>query len=64
MSKRPAIIVLFCIPLLAGCASGSLSKRETGALGGGALGAGAGALIGHATAIRPAARRSVARSGH
>ena len=30
-----------------GCASGGLSKREKGALGGGALGAGAGAIIGH-----------------
>jgi uncharacterized protein YcfJ len=29
------------------CASGPLSGRETGALGGGALGAGAGAIIGH-----------------
>jgi uncharacterized protein YcfJ len=49
MSKRPAIIAFFCIPLIAGCASGGLSKRETGALGAGALGAGAGAIIGHAT---------------
>jgi outer membrane protein OmpA-like peptidoglycan-associated protein len=40
-----AISVLF----LASCASGGLGKREAGALGGGALGAGAGALIGHAT---------------
>src|SRR5437763_567521 len=49
MWKNLAITALFCVPLVAGCASGSLSKRETGALGGGALGAGAGALIGHAT---------------
>ena len=33
--------------LALGCASGGLSKREKGALGGGALGAGAGAIIGH-----------------
>ena len=49
MRKNLAMTALFCVPLIAGCASGSLSKRETGALGGGALGAGAGALIGHAT---------------
>src|SRR5437870_7813117 len=49
MRKNLAMAALFCVPLIAGCASGSLSKRETGALGGGALGAGAGALIGHAT---------------
>jgi uncharacterized protein YcfJ len=47
--KNTLIVALFCVPLIAGCASGGLSKRETGALGGGALGAGAGALIGHAT---------------
>lgn len=35
--------------LLAACASGGISKREAGALGGGALGAGTGAIIGHAT---------------
>lgn len=33
--------------LLAACASGPLSGRETGALTGGALGAGAGAIIGN-----------------
>jgi uncharacterized protein YcfJ len=47
--KNSLIVALFCVPLIAGCASGGLSKRETGALGGGALGAGAGALIGRAT---------------
>lgn len=47
--KRTVAAALLCVPLLAGCASGGLSKRETGALGGGAVGAGAGALIGHAT---------------
>ncbi len=49
LRKNTVAIALFCAPLIAGCASGGLSKRETGALGGGALGAGAGALIGHAT---------------
>ncbi len=49
MRKNILIVALFCVPLIAGCASGGLTKRETGALGGGALGAGAGALIGHAT---------------
>ena len=49
MLRKPWTVALVCLPLLAGCASGGLSKRETGALGGGALGAGAGALIGHAT---------------
>jgi len=49
LRKNALIVALFCVSLVAGCASGGLSKRETGALGGGALGAGAGALIGHAT---------------
>src|SRR2546422_4576061 len=49
LKKSTIAVAFFCVPLLAGCASGGLSKRETGALGGGALGAGAGALIGHAT---------------
>jgi len=35
--------------VLTGCASGGLTAREKGALGGGALGAGAGAIIGHQT---------------
>jgi outer membrane protein OmpA-like peptidoglycan-associated protein len=35
--------------LVAGCASGGLTKREGGALGGAAVGAGTGAIIGHAT---------------
>ena len=49
MRRNLFIVAALCAPLIAGCASGGLSKRETGALGGGALGAGAGALIGHAT---------------
>ena len=49
MYRKLFIVAALCAPLIAGCASGGLSKRETGALGGGALGAGAGALIGHAT---------------
>ena len=49
LRKNTIAVGLLCIPLMAGCASGGLSKRETGALGGGALGAGAGALIGRAT---------------
>src|SRR2546421_10776283 len=47
MRRNLFIVAALCTPLIAGCASGGLSKRETGALGGGALGAGAGALIGH-----------------
>ncbi len=47
--RVPAAVAAGWMLLLSGCASGGLSKRETGALGGGALGAGAGALIGHAT---------------
>src|SRR5436853_2670226 len=43
------LAVMFVGALVAGCASGPLTKREEGALGGAALGAGAGALIGHAT---------------
>lgn len=34
---------------LSACASGGLTAREKGALGAGALGAGAGAIIGHQT---------------
>src|SRR5438128_1983193 len=49
MRRNLFIVAALCAPLIAGCASGGLSKRETGALGGAALGAGAGALIGHAT---------------
>ena len=44
---RIASSVSLAAILALGCASGGLSKREAGALGGGALGAGAGALIGH-----------------
>lgn len=47
--RVPAAVAAGSLILLAGCASGGLSKRETGALGGGALGAGTGAIIGHAT---------------
>ena len=46
---RVPAVVLASTLLLAGCASGGVSKREGGALGGAALGAGTGALIGHAT---------------
>lgn len=42
----------FLVTML-GCASGGLSTREKGPLGGAALGAGAGALIGEATGGRP-----------
>ena len=47
-AKKFVVIAMLGLPLVAGCASGGLTKREEGALGGGALGAGAGALIGHA----------------
>ena len=47
-TRVPAALLASTL-LLAGCASGGLSKRETGALGGAALGAGTGALIGRAT---------------
>ena len=40
-------VVTLGAALSTGCASGGLGKREMGALGGGALGAGAGALIGN-----------------
>src|SRR5229473_21919 len=46
--RVPAVLLASSM-LLAGCASGGISKREGGALGGAALGAGTGALIGHAT---------------
>ena len=46
MTSTLSLLCLTAV-LSAGCASGGLSKREAGALGGGALGAGAGALIGH-----------------
>jgi osmotically inducible lipoprotein OsmB len=42
--------------LLAGCASGGLSAREKGALAGGAIGAGTGAVIGHNTKGRHTGR--------
>jgi osmotically inducible lipoprotein OsmB len=46
--------LLFAIALtFAGCASGDLSTREKSTLGGAALGAGAGALIGEATDHSP-----------
>ena len=46
-SKRTWISALLGGLMLSGCASGGLTAREQGALGGGALGAGAGAIIGH-----------------
>ena len=45
--KLAAILVLPLI--MSGCATDSLSERETGGLAGAALGAGAGALVGSAT---------------
>jgi outer membrane protein OmpA-like peptidoglycan-associated protein len=48
-ATRVPTVVLSISLLLAGCASGGLSKREGGALGGAAVGAGTGAIIGHAT---------------
>jgi uncharacterized protein YcfJ len=47
--RLPFVAAVLVSVLMIGCASGPLTKREEGALGGGALGAGAGALIGHAT---------------
>jgi hypothetical protein len=45
---RRQIVAILSLPLaLVACASGPLSGRETGALAGGALGAGAGAIIGN-----------------
>jgi len=48
-------VALICLFLLTmgGCASGGLTTREKGTLGGAALGAGAGALIGEATDNSP-----------
>ncbi len=48
-SGVPAALAAASMLLVVSCASGSLGKRESGALGGGALGAGAGALIGRQT---------------
>lgn len=45
MNGRIHIALGLCL-MLGACASGPLSGRETGALAGGALGAGGGALIG------------------
>ncbi len=46
--RNAAISAILSSSLVLGaCASGPLSAREKGALGGGALGAGAGAIIGH-----------------
>src|SRR6184192_388607 len=47
LNRVPAVLAVSALWLIS-CA-GPPTKRETGALGGGALGAGAGALIGHAT---------------
>jgi len=54
-SRTMSAQVLICTFLLtmAGCASGGLSPREKGTLGGAALGAGAGAIIGEATDHSP-----------
>jgi osmotically inducible lipoprotein OsmB len=46
MRRSVAAFVLACMTLVA-CASGPLSGRETGALAGGALGAGTGAIVGN-----------------
>jgi hypothetical protein len=46
------LLYIFLVTML-GCASGGLSTREEGTLGGAALGAGAGALIGEATGGGP-----------
>lgn len=47
---RSLIVLLSASLLISACSeSKGLSGRETGALGGGALGAGLGAIIGHAT---------------
>jgi uncharacterized protein YcfJ len=47
-----ALLYTFLLTM-AGCASGGLTTREKGTLGGAALGAGAGALIGEATGGGP-----------
>lgn len=46
---RNTMLALASVVFLSACASGGLTAREKGALGGGALGAGAGAIIGHQT---------------
>jgi uncharacterized protein YcfJ len=46
-------LLLAIVLVLAGCASGPLTTREKGTLGGAALGAGAGAIIGEATDHSP-----------
>jgi hypothetical protein len=46
-------IVLVVVLAMAGCAGGALSPREKSTLGGAALGAGAGALIGEAAGGHP-----------
>jgi hypothetical protein len=50
--KGKSLVVAIALTL-AGCAGGSLTTREKGTLGGAALGAGAGALIGEATDHSP-----------
>jgi outer membrane lipoprotein SlyB len=47
--KRNQILFGAVLPALLACGCSSMSNTEGGALGGGLLGAGAGALIGHAT---------------
>jgi outer membrane protein OmpA-like peptidoglycan-associated protein len=48
MNKKVLLASLLLLGL-SGCAGREMSRRETGALGGGALGAGLGAIIGHET---------------
>ena len=45
--RKSAIVLLSFSTIMAACASGPLTGREKGALAGGALGAGAGAIIGN-----------------
>src|SRR5919108_438978 len=45
MNMRVQVLAVLSALMLTACASGGLSAREKGALGGGALGAGAGAIL-------------------
>lgn len=47
MRTLSALAVVGFLSAMIGCASGPLSAREKGFLGGGAAGAGLGAIIGH-----------------
>ena len=42
------LVIVFCIPVI-GCEGARVGRRETGALAGGALGAGLGAIVGNQT---------------